>query len=524
MAFTSAFFDAELVGGEYDRVYSAEKFAEYFAAFIANGVFPDPSTNLQVVNNLPSDMTVVVKPGLGWINGYYCKNDGEYTLDVSPANGTLPRIDAVVIRWSRSERAMFLEVKTGIANSSPVTPSLERSADNYELMLASIYVDAGVTSIGQLAITDKRPDSTVCGWVKGTVEQIDTTALFAQYDDAFQTWFADIQSQLSGDVATNLQNQINQLKTDKVNVSDKATLSEAQTGTNDTKWITPKVLLSSIKSNEKSSYMAFCANVNSDALDAAFGKNNVDVVLAIGRQLAMYSWFKGDSKSANKYTTTLTLDTLSSIYSNINAVQEVEKTGTIPALIEASPFAKAIRDRALSVESTLCVAIASKVGLSNAESYTSLNSLTASSTFMNNYNSLLTAFEYEEFCKLFVANNTAWTRMTSYTNAMKAFENSTKMQSYLQANKDTVLTYVSASGTTATDQVQTSGYCYILEFIGDGGNWSCKTTITTSVTGKTFNAVGSGGGKISANAFFHPCTITRTKTSATFSAYFKKIS
>lgn len=269
MALTSAFFDAELVGGEYDRVYSAELFAEYFASFIANGVFSDPATNLQVVANIPSDMTVLVKSGLGWINGYYCNNDGNYPLTISPANGTLPRVDAVVLRWSRSNRSISLEVKTGVATSSPSAPSLERSADNYELMLASIQVVAGATSIAQANITDKRPDSAVCGWVKGVVDQIDTTDLFAQYDDAFQTWFNDIKDQLSGNVATNLQNQINNLKdgkadtsvtdslqnqvaslkANKVNVSDKANTSQAQAGTDDTKWMTPKttnVLVSSL--------------------------------------------------------------------------------------------------------------------------------------------------------------------------------------------------------------------------------------------------------------------------------------
>ena len=239
MALTSAFFDAKLVGDEYDRVYSAESFAEYFASFIANGVFPDPATNLQVVANVPGDMTVRVKSGLGWINGYYCNNDGDYQLTLSPANGTLPRIDAVVLRWSRSNRSISLEVKTGVAASSPSAPSLERSADNYELMLASIHVVAGATSIAQANITDKRPDSTVCGWVKGVVDQIDTTDLFAQYDDAFQTWFADLQSQLSGDVAANLQSQITALGNSKVNVSDKASKAQAQAGTDDTKWMTP---------------------------------------------------------------------------------------------------------------------------------------------------------------------------------------------------------------------------------------------------------------------------------------------
>ena len=33
------FFDANLVGEEYDRVYLASSFAAYFSSFIGNGVF-----------------------------------------------------------------------------------------------------------------------------------------------------------------------------------------------------------------------------------------------------------------------------------------------------------------------------------------------------------------------------------------------------------------------------------------------------------------------------------------------------
>ena len=215
MAFTSAFFDAKLVGGEYDRVYSAEKFAEYFASFIANGVFPNPSTNLQVVANTVNDMNVLVSPGMGWINGYYCKNDGSYPLAVQAASGTLNRIDAVVIGWSRTNREIITYIKTGTAASSPTAPSLTRNSDLYELMLATIKVNAGVTKVTQSMITDKRADTSVCGWVAGVVQQIDTTNLFAQYDDAFKAWFADLQAQLSGNVAVSLQNQVNQLKSTK---------------------------------------------------------------------------------------------------------------------------------------------------------------------------------------------------------------------------------------------------------------------------------------------------------------------
>ena len=209
MALSYGFFDAELTpSGQYDRVYAAEQFAEYFHLIVSNGVFPDPATQLQVVASDTPNMNVNVSDGYGWINGYYAKNSGPYPLAIQAASGTLNRIDAVVLRWVNASRSMELAVKTGIAASSPATPALQRDTDVYELMLATVTVAAGVTSITQSSITDKRSDTSVCGWVTGAVQNIDTTNLFAQYDTAFQEWFDNIKSQLSGDVAGNLQNQI----------------------------------------------------------------------------------------------------------------------------------------------------------------------------------------------------------------------------------------------------------------------------------------------------------------------------
>jgi hypothetical protein len=212
MALSYGFFNAKLdsSSGEYDRTYDAEQFAEYFSLIVSNGVFPTPATQLQVVATSPTSMKVNVSAGYGWINGYYCKNDGDYPLTISAANGSLNRIDAIVLRWVNSSRSMELAVLTGTAAASPKAPTLTQTTETYELMLATVTVAKGVTSISQSAITDKRSDSSVCGWVTGAVESIDTTNLFAQYDTAFQEWFSNVQAQLSGNVATNLQNQINQ--------------------------------------------------------------------------------------------------------------------------------------------------------------------------------------------------------------------------------------------------------------------------------------------------------------------------
>lgn len=218
MAVRSGFFNS--VNG--DRKYDAARFAEYFASFIGNGVFPNPSTNLQVVAQTTPDMTVIVRPGKAWINGYILINDDDYILQLDPADGVLHRIDRVVARYDVEDREIRLEIKKGTFASTPVAPALQRDADAYELALADIYVANGVISITQANITDQRLNTSLCGIVHGTVDQVDTTTLFTQYtqgfelkkdefEQAFITWFATLQDVLDDEAAGNLLNMINDL-------------------------------------------------------------------------------------------------------------------------------------------------------------------------------------------------------------------------------------------------------------------------------------------------------------------------
>ena len=222
MAIRSGFFNS--VNG--DRKYSASHFAEYFASFISNGVFPNPSTNLQVMAN--NDMTVTVQAGKAWINGHILINDDDYVLEIELADGVLNRIDRVVARYDTVDREIRLEVKKGTFASSPVAPELQRDADAYELALADIYVAKGAVSITQANITDLRFNTELCGIVKGTVDQIDTTDLFAQYQAAFNDWFQELKDVLDDNTAANLLNLINQLDDDLAShKADYATLDKA---------------------------------------------------------------------------------------------------------------------------------------------------------------------------------------------------------------------------------------------------------------------------------------------------------
>lgn len=185
MAQECGFFNAQLAGEEYDRVYLAETFAAYFASFIGNGVFGKSMQQLEVVAYPSAVMKVDVLSGQGWINGYWYRNTDNYTLDLSVADGVLSRVDLVVLRWSNSERNMYLTVIEGTPSANPAVPQIRRDADFYDLELAQINVGAGVVGITQSNITDMRMNTNVCGYVTGVIEQVDTTDLWNQFQDYF---------------------------------------------------------------------------------------------------------------------------------------------------------------------------------------------------------------------------------------------------------------------------------------------------------------------------------------------------
>ena len=207
----SSFFNS--VGG--DRKYKAEDWAEYFGSFIGNGVFPVPSSGLQCVAQ--TGMTVKIQTGKAWINGYFYYNTSDLLVTLKTADGVLQRIDRIVIRWDLSERKITAAVKSSTPSAAPAAPELQRDADAYEIAIADVLVGAGATAIEQSNITDRRYSSSLCGIVTGLIEQLDFSsyseqleAQRAEMESEFETWFENVQNALSGDVAGNLLNQINQ--------------------------------------------------------------------------------------------------------------------------------------------------------------------------------------------------------------------------------------------------------------------------------------------------------------------------
>lgn len=197
----SSFFNS--ISG--DRRYKAEEWAEYFASFIANGVFPNPSTGLQVLAS--NSMIITVNTGKAWINGYFYFNTSNLTITLDNADGVLNRIDRIVVRWDLQDRVISVKVKKGTYSANPSAAAIQRDADAYELVLADVYVGAGAVSVSQANITDQRLNSTLCGLVVGTVGELDTTAFSAQ----LQGWF-ELYQEMSAEQYNNLKSYMNSLQ------------------------------------------------------------------------------------------------------------------------------------------------------------------------------------------------------------------------------------------------------------------------------------------------------------------------
>lgn len=195
MAIKSYFFNAMRNSqGVYDRVYNAQDFTSYLDKIVGSGVFPNPSTNLQVMAS--SGMNIIVKAGSGWINGHKMVNSIDYPMTIASSDVLLDRIDRVIFYVDYSVREMGIAILQGTAATNPSAPAITRDETRVEYSLATISVKKQVTSIAQADITDTRGNSSVCGYVQGLIQQVSTETLFAQWQDAFNTYYANVEQQL----------------------------------------------------------------------------------------------------------------------------------------------------------------------------------------------------------------------------------------------------------------------------------------------------------------------------------------
>lgn len=190
MAITYGFFNS--LNG--DRVYNADQMSTYFKGLIGQGVFEDVGGALRVLAN--SGMTVQVQTGRAIVgpNLKWLENDAPYNVSINASHVTLNRYTAVVVQCDVTNRTISIITVDGTPATNPTKPAMTNTTTIQQICLAYVYVKAGATAITQANITDTRANSSVCGWITGLIDQVDTSTLFAQWQTAYEEFYAQMEA------------------------------------------------------------------------------------------------------------------------------------------------------------------------------------------------------------------------------------------------------------------------------------------------------------------------------------------
>lgn len=222
-----------------DRKYNADSFERWLRKFFTSGVFEG---DLQVLAS--SGMTVMVQTGYANLFGKVGLFETVSSITLDTPNSRYPRIDTIVVERDDTNRIIQVKNVTGAYsgdNPQPTTPTWDETSGIYQLVLAQIYVGAGVSEITQADITDTRTDTTICGYITGTVQEMDFSqfaaqfeSYFEQFEDTnqaeFEDWFQEMKDQLSTDAAGHLQAEIDEINGD---ISDINTALSGKTDNTD---------------------------------------------------------------------------------------------------------------------------------------------------------------------------------------------------------------------------------------------------------------------------------------------------
>lgn len=160
----SRFFDYDEVR---ENEYQADEWAEFFRTFFADGV-PELNSNLQVVAP-DAGMQVNIIYGVAMVFGYWYglkdNGTGPKSMQIAAAHASLARIDRVVLRLNKDFAVMSiaLVILPGIPSANPEPTALTREGNIYEISLAKVRIEPGVSDITTDKITDERSDVNACG-------------------------------------------------------------------------------------------------------------------------------------------------------------------------------------------------------------------------------------------------------------------------------------------------------------------------------------------------------------------------
>ena len=189
MSVSSGFFNS--LNG--DRKYNAAQMSAIFDGLIIDGVFASIGTAFAV--KAAGGLTVNVGVGKAWFDRTWTVNDSILPMTAPEAEVLLDRIDAVVLEVNGTESVRENTIKfiKGNPSSAPSRPTLTNEGNVHQYPLCYIYRKYGTAVINQADITPMvGTESTP--FVTGILQTISLDELLGKWQDELDR-FTDARSQ-----------------------------------------------------------------------------------------------------------------------------------------------------------------------------------------------------------------------------------------------------------------------------------------------------------------------------------------
>lgn len=189
MSVSSGFFNS--LNG--DRKYNAAQMSAIFDGLIIDGVFASIGTAFAV--KAAGGLTVNVGVGKAWFDHTWTVNDSILPMTAPEAEVLLDRIDAVVLEVNGMEsvRENTIKFVKGNPSSAPTRPTLTNEGNVHQYPLCYIYRKYGTAVINQADITPMvGTESTP--FVTGILQTISLDELLGKWQDELDR-FTDARSQ-----------------------------------------------------------------------------------------------------------------------------------------------------------------------------------------------------------------------------------------------------------------------------------------------------------------------------------------
>lgn len=189
MSVSSGFFNS--LNG--DRKYNAAQISAIFDGLIIDGVFASIGTAFAV--KAAGGLTVNVGIGKAWFDHTWTVNDSILPMTAPEAEVLLDRIDAVVLEVNGTEsvRENTIKFVKGNPSSAPSRPTLTNEGNVHQYPLCYIYRKYGTAVINQADITPM-VGSDATPFVTGILQTISLDELLGKWQDELDR-FTDARSQ-----------------------------------------------------------------------------------------------------------------------------------------------------------------------------------------------------------------------------------------------------------------------------------------------------------------------------------------